>query len=164
MPGKKRKNIIPLNIVQKKKKVTQELISVSIASPRPASSDEGDDHCGYDHEASQCSEDLSSLLANMGGISLDQPAQADVSHEVRQQKMAEKWQEYMPLAYRAVIEGSALRRDEVCCLCGSPGVVRCQQCGSLVFYCVDCAISAHSHRSYHHYPEVWKVHAYSFLL
>ncbi len=71
--------------------------------------------------------------------------------------MSEKWLEYFPLAYRALVEEAAMAKEACCCLCGSLGLVRCQQCGSRAFYCVECAISAHGRMNYHHYLEVWKV-------
>lgn len=163
MPGKKKKNIIPLNIVQKKKKITKEVVTVSIRSTgsgdsRSSSCVHGQQSSGCDQrEGSYSGENLglpSCTKSKEGIVSQEQPQH--MPHEARQQKMSEKWQQCVPLAYRALVEEASMRK-EICCICGSPGIVRCVQCSSHAFYCIDCGISAHASRNYHHNPELWKV-------
>ena len=79
------------------------------------------------------------------------------SYTKRKQKAAERWECIQNMALDTVIT-SMSEPQMSCAACkDSAGIVRCFQCGPLLFYCENCAIEIHQNMLFHHYMEIWQV-------
>ncbi len=164
MASRRKRNIIPLNVVQKrgrKHRISKEFVNITVrsavATPQSTHTSSGPTI----HETGEgCSQDpmpeyLADQLEDQTRM-LHEPDSSQSQHTKRQLKQSEKWRESIHSAFKAVIEGESMKSDETCSNCGAPANVRCHQCGPYVFFCSDCGVSFHSRWNYHHYPELWK--------
>ena len=160
MANRRKRNVIPLNIIQRrgqKHTVSKELVNVTIDSA-PLSRLPGLPHVDSGNTtteppASEYLPDQDQLGDQTGAHQASESSQ----HTKRQLIQSEKWKEYIPSAYRAVVEEESMKTDTVCMNCGAPGNVRCHQCGPCAVFCSDCGVNFHTRCNYHHFPEKWKV-------
>ena len=161
MASRRKRNIIPLNIVQKrgrKHHISKEFVNITVHSAVAAPQSPHISGSGSANHGDGCIQDpMPEYLADQLE---DQTRMLDSSqsqHTKRLVKQSEKWRESIHSALKAVIEGESMQSDETCSNCGAPANVRCRQCGPYAYFCSDCGISFHSRWNYHHYPELWKV-------
>ena len=161
MANRRKRNVIPLNIIQRrgqKRTVSKELVNVTIDSAPPSRlpglQDSG--NTTTEPPESEYLPDQDQSGDQTGAHHWHQSSEMS-QHTKRQLIQSEKWKEYIPSAYRAVVEGESMKTDAVCMNCGAPGNVRCHQCGPSAVFCSDCGVNFHTRCNYHHFPEKWKV-------
>ena len=64
-------------------------------------------------------------------------------HAVKQQVSACAWGQIRSVLRKAVVESSAMPKNQVCILCSKMALYRCIQCGPNSYYCCDCFGQAH---------------------
>ena len=162
MSNKKRKNAIPLNIVQKRgshKLVSKELLPVELTTNTKNTA------LTSESPSTGCSQ-VDSSDTNFADTGLDRSDNVSQSNQTGSQSQPEnerllrqnkKWKDCAPLVCKALVEEAGTKRCVQCINCGAPGVVRCHQCGPSIFFCFECGVHVHSIMNYHHFPEIWKV-------
>ena len=115
MANRRKRNIIPLNIVQKqgrKHRISKELVNVTVHSAVApvapseslhASSGTADTDDGYTPDP--IPENLADQLEDRTGIREPESSQ----HTKRQLKLSNKWKDCIPSAFKAVVEGECVK-------------------------------------------------------
>ena len=68
-----------------------------------------------------------------------------------------RWRMIQASMIDAAIEVSAIRSDQQCVTCHLNAKLRCIDCGTDQFFCLECATQLHSERNRLHFIEEWKV-------
>lgn len=84
---------------------------------------------------------------------LDEPT----LHELQSKASMKAWDKLRKGILCAATESSAMPIGQLCLQCSSPAVLRCQQCGPLVHYCIDCFKKHHERVNIFHVAEKWEV-------
>ena len=84
---------------------------------------------------------------------LDEPSH----HELQSIASVKGWEKLRKGMLSAAVEGCAMPIGQVCILCSEQAVVRCQECGPLIHYCLSCFYKQHEKANFFHIAEKWEV-------
>ncbi len=79
------------------------------------------------------------------------------NYELESKASVEGWKEVRYRMMVTVTEAAAMSSSQGCVICSEAASLRCQRCGSLGFYCLECFQKAHSSVNFFHVPEKWEV-------
>ena len=96
------------------------------------------------------------LLANIVSA-LDDAEAVRSAHRLRQETLAEKWEELRDKLFKTGASTSSLPPEAVCYVCHKDATIRCQDCAPDTFYCESCGMGMHGDVNLYHYPERWTV-------
>ena len=99
---------------------------------------------------------LSMVSETLSVIHPDSEVIESTSHELESKASAAGWAVLRSHILAAVTEMAAMPLSQICLLCQF-AFYRCQQCGSLGFYCQDCFLQCHSSVNIFHVPKKWEV-------
>lgn len=135
------------------------------------------DVCGHEEQGTQLQSQ--SEAPNQSGIVSDNHASCDSSqmflnlqsnddelpslYEIEQRSSVTAWEKLRSGFLSIATECSAMPVDQICLICKSAAVLRCQRCGPSIYYCFDCFSRQHEIANIFHMPEEWKVHSCHLL-
>ena len=144
MASRRKRNIIPLNVVQKrgrKHRISKEFVIITVrsavATPQSTHTSSG----STIHETGEgCSQDpmpeyLADQLEDQTRM-LHEPDSSQSQHTKRQLKQSEKWRESIHSAFKAVIEGESMKSNETCSNCGAPSKCALSSVWAICFFFV----------------------------
>ena len=122
MASRRKRNIIPLNVVQKrgqKHRISKEFVNITVHSAVAAPQSPHTLSGPANHETGEgCIQDpMPEYLADQLEDQTKMPHEPDSSqsqHTKRQLKQSEKWRESIHSAFKAIIEGESMKSDETC--------------------------------------------------
>ena len=88
------------------------------------------------------------------------PLTEPTNHEVDSQASVRGWNNDYNVRKRlllAAVESNAMPLNQVCILCSELAVLRCQECGPLVHFCIKCFLKQHEKLNFFHIAEKWEV-------
>ena len=80
-----------------------------------------------------------------------------MEHELFRRSSIAGWEGIRQKLRASVTEGAAMPLGKKCVMCEEEACFRCQQCGSLGFYCSFCFTKLHSQVNILHIAEKWEV-------
>ena len=90
---------------------------------------------------------------------LDLPVSDDelTNHELQSKADVKGWEQLRNTFFFVATECSAMALGQQCVFCQIPAEFRCQECGTLIFYCKGCFCSQHENVNFFHVPEKLEV-------
>lgn len=86
------------------------------------------------------------------------PVESEPTHHELQCKSHDKgWEQLRSKLLCVSVECSEMPLEQVCLFCDEEATIRCQDCGSQVFYCEHCWCNCHKKTNLFHVPEKWEV-------
>ena len=97
------------------------------------------------------------LLASVVSA-LDDTEVVRSAHCLRQETLAEKWEELRNKLFNTGTSTSSMPLAAVCYVCQEDdATIRCHDCAPDTFYCESCGMSMHGDVNFYQYPERWTV-------
>ncbi len=108
-----------------------------------------DDKCASVEEKEQ----LPFVLPEADSLLVHEPTH----HELQSKASVRGWKELRNKLLAVLTECSAMPLNQICILCPRNALYRCQECGPLIFYCMECFCSQHQTANFFHVAEQWDV-------